>query len=104
MKAIPTETFRWSGSSKLRGFVLEADDGTRFPGDFVVDLDNLEASIEKELARYFSSYVVHTKVGETPPALYNTMVTNKDGSITTYGSWGAIDPDETKAALKLAIV
>lgn len=104
MKAIQTEMFRWSGSSNLRGFVLEADDGTRFPGDFVVDLDDLDASIEKELARYFSSYVVFTKAGDTPPTLFDTMITNKDGSITTYGSWGAIDPDETRAAVKLAIV
>lgn len=92
MKATIVETFRWSGSSKLRGMVLDADEGVRLPGMVTVDLDKVDAAAAAE--HYLTSYVTHSKVGAPVHTPHNTLVTNPDGSNTTYGPWADVDRQE----------
>lgn len=101
MKATLVETFRWSGCSRLRGFVLDTEEGVRLPGMITVDLD--KPDVGGAVVEYFTSYVTYSKAGDPVHTPHNTLVTNENGSSTTYGPWADVDKDELTKAIDEAI-
>lgn len=92
MKATIVETFRWSGSSKLRGMVLDTDEGVRLPGMVTVDLDKVDAAAAAE--HYLTSYVTFSQANVPVHTPHNTLIQHADGSNTTYGPWADVDKEE----------
>jgi hypothetical protein len=100
MKATLVETFRWSGSSKLRGFVLDTEAGVRLPGMITVDLDTPHPG--KAVAEYFTSYVTFSKPEAPIHTPNNRVIVGTHGN-TTYGPWADADEHEVLAAIVSAI-
>jgi hypothetical protein len=60
MKAILVEGFHWCPHANLRGFTIEGH-----PGIFVLDMGDIEGSLDREIERYGNEYA-HTAGIGTP--------------------------------------
>ena len=88
MIATKAETFRWLNYSKITGFVLSLDDGTKLPGIINVDLSELDRSLKNEIEQLETSYAVWDAASQQ----------------MTFGPWfSPIDKAEIKAAILLAV-
>ena len=87
MNATIAETFPWTYAD-LVGLTLHSAEG-QLPGLIVVDRDNLDSSLQKELTRYQTDF---------------RWCTKQDGETVCHiGPWASIDTAEVEAAVRAAI-
>jgi hypothetical protein len=95
MKASIVETFRWVTVRRLRGLVIDG-----LPGLFVIDLDDIQNSIDRELARYTTSSV---NIVFKPKKDHNDPDEKRIVDYFFYSAWHPRDQQTIRRALEEAV-